>query len=122
MTLSPSRIVLLLVAVAIVAALATLLTIGGVVVYAATRPTPTTQRAPVYVAPRQPAAPVYVAPRQPEVNPLQQQQQQRDIEKAQKAACDAQKRAYEAQLQAYNSAKSSGRSDPFLSRPSAPLC
>lgn len=110
MTLTPARIFYLLLAVAGVAVLATLLTIGAVASYAASRPTATVRRAPAYIAPYQPPA-----------NTLPFQQQ-RDIDDAKKAACDAQKRAYEAQVQSYEAAKASGKSDPFLFRPMAPIC
>lgn len=112
MTLSPARIVLLLGAVAIVASLATLLTIGGVVVYAAMRPTPT--HAPAY---RAPVAPAYVAP-QRSSDPLGDWQRER--EQQQKEACDRQWRQYQIDYADYTARKAQGGSFAFA--PMRPLC
>ena len=115
MTITPARIILLLVAVALVAVLATVATIGGFVVYVAMQPTPTTR--PVV---RVPAAPAYSAPQRtaPDIfgSEYQRQQDQRA-----KESCDRQWRDYQSRYNEYLDGKTSGGS-AFSIAPREPWC
>jgi hypothetical protein len=90
------RLVGLLIAVALVAALATAGTGFGLLYYLAQRPVPTV--APAY------RVPAYQPPAPARTNPLQPSTEQR-LQEAERQACDAQKRAYAAQEQAYQAQK-----------------
>lgn len=109
------QLVGLLVAVALVAVVATAGTGFGLLYYLAQRPVPTV--APVY------RAPAYQPPAR--TNPLQPSTEQR-LQEAERQACDAQKRAYAAQEQAYQAQKQAQAQGapraPFLLAPSPPLC
>jgi hypothetical protein len=113
------QLVGLLVAVALVAVVATAGTGLGLLYYLAQRPAPTV--APVY------RVPVYQPPAQPpaRTNPLQPSTEQR-LQEAERQACDARKRAYAAEVQAYQTQKQAQAQGapraPFLIEPSPPFC